>query len=168
MNYINKNIFIESYKNINPNDYDVFINCTLTKPKFKGKINFRLPVEDNGNYIQNEIMLKLLTENNCILFKILDKLIERNKKCCIFCNKGRQRSPTVYACYLIYKGLDMNMSLRHIYSIKKDAFLGNINFKDTIKQFDKYLKNNKNNQYNQNNKQQIKDQESFHQPSVIA
>lgn len=134
-----KNITVKAHKQIEPNNFDVFVNCTTDKPFFEGKINHRLGVEDNGDIRQYDILYNLLIHNECEIFKLLTQYITEGKQCCIFCNQGRQRSCCTYVCYLIYRGVEMNEAIEYLKSVKKDAFFSNINFKDTIVKFNDYV-----------------------------
>lgn len=121
------NLYVKAYNQIIENDYDIYIKID--------KINYRLPIEDNGDQSQYTNLYGIIKiKDDCEIYKIIDKYLEQNKRCCIFCNQGRQRSCTVYTCYLIYKGFSIINSTN-----KKDAFFGNINFIDTINMFYNYV-----------------------------
>ena len=79
----------------------------------------------------------LLIKDDFYIYKSIDTFLEQNKKICIFCNQGRQRSCAVYVCYLIYKGYSIKDAINILQENKKDAFFGNVNFMDTINMFAK-------------------------------
>ena len=139
MNNIN-NISVKAFNQLNENDYDVYVNCTSDKPLNIDKINFRLPVEDNGDESQYDKLFWLIIQDDCQLFKNLDLHRQQKEKCCIFCNQGRQRSCCVYVCYLMYNNYSMSDAITYLRKNKADAFFGNINFLSTLLQFQNYIK----------------------------
>ena len=134
---MNNNLYVKAYNQISEDNYDIYINCTSDKPFIVDKINFRLSVEDNGDLRQYKILYDLLIKDNFYIYKSIDTFLEQNKKICIFCNQGRQRSCAVYVCYLIYKGYSIKDAINILQENKKDAFFGNVNFMDTINMFAK-------------------------------
>lgn len=134
-------LVVRAYNQINDNEFDVYINCTSDKKDLSNKLNIRLAVEDNGDDRQYKILYDLLVQNDCEIFQLLNSYLSQNKRCCIFCNQGRQRSCTVYVCFLIYNGYTVLGAIEHLKRCKMDAFFGNVNFMETINLFYNYTKN---------------------------
>ena len=86
------NLYVKAYNQISEDNCDIYINCTSDKPFIVDKINFRLSVEDNGDLRQYKILYDLLIKDDFYIYKSIDTFLEQNKKICIFCNQGRQRS----------------------------------------------------------------------------
>lgn len=146
-----ENIMVMNYRDAcYDTSCDIYVNCIKNSdpdPSNSIKPNnkiFYLPVADNGNQDEYEKLYKLLIKNDFKLFEKLKTKLKMNRKICIFCKEGRQRSCAVCVCLLIYlfEGkLNKFDAINYVKSIKLDAFFGSINFQKTIdKVYDMVLK----------------------------
>ncbi len=118
-------------------DADLVINCTPDVPFYATKAHhIRLPVQDNGDPDQPKILYELISSD--YIFELIDTYLANDKKVLIHCVAGMQRSAAVAACYVIYKKqCDVFIAISHITKKRPIAFLGSINFMDTIKHYSK-------------------------------
>ena len=97
------------------------------------KINDDLSVETQKQILMN------IEEINFLINKYLDS----NKGVLIHCKAGKQRAPTVMACYLIYKyKLDYTNTIKYIKKKRKIAYTPRINYFNTIFNYYKIINNN--------------------------
>jgi protein-tyrosine phosphatase len=130
-------LWLGSNRTINNTEFmeqiDVVFNCTKNLPMVPGKKSYRLPVDDNLHPDEINMMTRLAAE---AIYHINNEYIVNRKKILIHCHKGRQRSAAIVAMFLIFMyGMTPQDAVIYIRSKRPEAFLGGVNFLDSIRRF---------------------------------
>jgi protein-tyrosine phosphatase len=136
-------LWLGSYKTIQDPEFmadiDVVFNCTKNLPMVFNKKSFRLPVDDNLQKAEIDMMSSLAAE---IVFHIHNEYATNRKRVLIHCYAGRQRSAAVVAMYLIFiYGLTPRDAVTFIRSRRPEAFAGGVNFLESISRFRREFSN---------------------------
>ena len=102
------------------NNIKLIINCSknLSFTKLPNIKKYRLKINDDLSVETQKQILMNIEEINFLINKYLDS----NKGVLIHCKAGKQRAPTVMACYLIYKyKLDYTNTIKYIKKKKKNS-----------------------------------------------
>ena len=110
--------------------FNLVVNCTPTIPfHINARNKIRISVDDDPAESAN--MYRELYQSNALSY--MHESLENNRPVLVHCHAGMQRSCAVVACYLInYYGLDPYTAVEYIKQKRPVAFLGGVNFKDTI------------------------------------
>jgi protein tyrosine/serine phosphatase len=111
-------------------DYDLIVNCTPDIPfPIIHKSIIRIPVYDDPSYAQK--MLLIIKQKQVL--ETIHKHLWEGKTVLVHCHAGMQRSCAVVACYLVkYHDLTPDEAILYIKKRRPIAFMGNVNFKETI------------------------------------
>lgn len=116
-------------------DFSLIINCSIDIPFYSEsleQLKIRIPVDDSPEYA---LYLYSFLKTNKTL-DLIDNYYKSNKKVLIHCMAGAQRSAAVAACYLVAKhNFKPEDAIAYIKSKRPIAFLGHVNFKETIDMF---------------------------------
>lgn len=154
-NIIIPNLYLGNYNAANDKDFinnmNLVINCSvdLPFPNFYSSINrknfrhIRIPLNDTHNDIDQVLM----TVNLPKICPIIHKYLNNGQKVFVHCYAGMQRSATIVLCYLMYKDVLENNSikpLREYYRFLKSkrniVFRPDPTFVDVIKNYYDVLK----------------------------
>ncbi len=127
------NLYLGNYgDSLDVSNYDIIINCTKNILfSDENKQNYRIPINDDP--IDTIIIQKYI---DWILY-VIDNELSSENKILVHCSQGQQRSPTIIACYLMWKyNWSLNYSINFIRDKKKDAFFFQINFIDFLNKFE--------------------------------
>ena len=116
----------------------IIFNCTKNLPfvDIEAIKKYRLAVDDSGSDIDIEEMTIALPQ----MTNLLGIAYSCNIPTIIFCYKGRQRSATLIAAFLMEKtGIEWMNAVKMIQSKSPLAFKPEINFAKSLKQFKEYL-----------------------------
>lgn len=122
------------------------VNCTNDIPihvYFKNKKYTQLYVEDSKD---NENLYKF---KNIIIntIQFIDDCVNEKKNVIVHCYWGLMRSPSVIACYLIYKyKMDVDAVIQFMQSKKNFAFTQIYNFRELLEYVYKYYEKNEKNE----------------------
>lgn len=114
------------------------VNCTKDCPFYvvDGTISLhRIPVDDDGS--ETHIISHYWTNE---LFDNITNHILQGHDVLVHCHMGRQRSAATVAAYIM-KVLKWSMvdTIKHIKSIKRDAFFPDVNFQDALEELSKNI-----------------------------
>lgn len=114
----------------------IIFNCTKNLPfvEIESIKKYRLAVNDSGSENDIEEMTEALPK----MTKLLGIAYSCNIPTIIFCYKGRQRSPTLIAAFLIEKtGIAWTNAVKMIQSKSPLAFKPGVNFARSLQEFNK-------------------------------
>ena len=112
-------------------DYELIVNCTPNIP-FPSSHNkhIRIPIMDASSEESN--LFNIIQSNN--ILEEINEYVSGGQNVLVNCNQGKQRSCAVVACYLIkYHNYSPTKAIRIIQYKRPQAFVGSINFINTIK-----------------------------------
>lgn len=111
--------------------YDVIINCTTDLPFYDNLSShflekIRISVWDK-NYKEE---IEKLKQCIFIVLETINVRLSEGKRILIHCGAGQSRSPSVIACYLLYKNKVQTIDdvIKFIKSKNSNAFFGGISF----------------------------------------
>lgn len=123
------------------NNIKLIINCSKNLPftKLANIKKYRLKINDDLSVETQQKILLNIDEINVLI----NKYLNNNKGVLIHCKAGKQRAPTVMACYLINKyNLDYANIIKYIKQKRKSSYTPKINYFNTIFNYYKIINNN--------------------------
>jgi protein tyrosine phosphatase len=131
-NEVIPNLFVgnETASFIYGNEFETIINCTksVSFPK-SCKTCIRLAVDDTPDEAKR--LYNLIKAEQVL--ETINNSLANNKTVLVHCHAGMQRSCTVVVCYLIkYKNMSIEEAIKLVKEKRHIAFLGSINFIETI------------------------------------
>lgn len=124
---------------LSENKFKCIINCSKDlhfNKNYTHSENIRLVIDDN-NLFQNNIDMFNKIED---IIKYIHHYLSQNKSVLVYCNDGRQRSPTVVAAYIMkYGKVSAKQAVEYIRSKRPDVFEPRVNFYFTLQKLEKNL-----------------------------
>lgn len=112
------------------------VNCTMSLPMVQA-YGMRLPVNDDLQLNSIQTMSRALP----VVVEHIDNVITSGGDVLVHCAAGQQRSAAVVAAYLMYTaGMSRQQAIDFIKSKKPDAFLGGVNFENSLKDYEAYIR----------------------------
>lgn len=118
---------------------DIAVNCTQKKfenKEFEKMINIPLndvPFSDDEIYLK-KFYLQFICD--------IDSYLKNGKNVLLFCDEGKQQSPTICAIYLMCKyKIPLEKSIEFIKLKRIESFFGNINYFNILTDIELELKN---------------------------
>ena len=130
MSEIVSNLWLGDLDFARSNKYDVVVNCTPDLPFFNDdSVKIRVPILDKD--YEREVPKFCLDILDVV--KRIDEHLQNGARVLVHCGAGQSRSPTVVACYLVYR---YQMSVEAAIKITKgrhsNAFFGGVAFLKVI------------------------------------
>jgi protein-tyrosine phosphatase len=121
--------FLDASNNTPPRAF--VVNCTKDLPMISD-YGVRIPIDDDRSEKAQYGLLQSLPS----VIQSIDGVLNTGGKVVVHCMAGQQRSAATVAAYLVdRRGMDLESSIRHIKSIKPDAFIYSVNFMPALKIF---------------------------------
>lgn len=137
MSEIIKNLYISDKHHVPflQTDYDLIVNCTPDIPfPIIHKSAIRIPVYDHPTFAE-DMYMEIKKKN---VLETIHSHLQRDNTVLVHCHAGMQRSCAVVACYLVkYHKYLPDQAINYIKERRPVAFLGGVNFRETIEAFQK-------------------------------
>ena len=122
------------------NNINVIINASKDLPfindKYNNLIKIRIPVNDD---LQKDSIINMFHFYKKII-PIIDFFIKKNKNILIHCYAGVQRSASLLAAYLLYKGYNLPDAINLIQQKRNITFTPQINFYPSLINYQSLIK----------------------------
>ena len=130
----NKNC-IEDLVFLSENQFKCIINCTKDieyNKNYTKTENIRIVINNSNIFEDNKDMYNRLTE----IIKYIHHYLSQNKSVLIFCQNGRQISPTIMAAYIIQYGkVSVKQAVEYIRSKREECFIPDVHFYMALQKF---------------------------------
>lgn len=136
MTEIIPNLFLGDYKDSITLESDLVVNCTPDLPFHGKKKELRLPVRDNDDDSQQDILFSLLPN----IIDAIDEALANNQRVLVHCRAGQQRSAAVVAAYLMsLQRCSAYEAITFIKSKRPLAFFNGVNFHRTLSEYERIV-----------------------------
>ncbi len=117
-------------------DANLVINCTTDIPFYTNSNTIRIPIKDNGDFLQQKKLIECIEDDQ--VFSYMNEFLNLNKKILVHCRYGQQRSCAFVVCFLIWKyNMDIFDAIAFVKTRRQESFFGSVNFMDAIKHYSK-------------------------------